>query len=296
MARIDKRRASARTNAQSVAPASRSRPSSGSMGGSIEDTMFFPRLRRHAKWMFVLLAAVFGLGFVLFGIGAGGTGLGDLFKDKGGGSGGPNVKNALEATQQHPRNPQAWLTLAEVYRTNGDTDKAVSAQVRYTQLAPRNADGFRTLAGDYFTQAREHSTDVQNSQIVDAYSGRVSPVQDPALNGTPLFSSPFAGLSSSTSGSAYTTALQASQTALNNAVTAYDKVAALAPNDPNVQSEVGSNALQAAQLDTTTTDQVAHVAVAVKAFKRYLKLAPDSSDAPLIRRQLNQLLKQTGSS
>jgi tetratricopeptide (TPR) repeat protein len=243
----------------------------------------------------VLLAAVFGLGFVLFGIGAGGTGLGDIFRDNNGGGGGPNVKKALEATQQRPRDPQAWLALADVYRTNGDTDKAVSAQVHYTQLAPKNADGFRTLAGDYFTQAREHATDVQNSQIADAYSGRVSPVQDPTLNGTSLFESPFSSLSSSTSGSSYTNALQASQTALNNAVAAYDKVAALAPNDPNVQSEVGSNALQAAQLDTTSSDQVAHVAVAVKAFRRYLKLAPDSSDAPLIQRQLNQLLKQTGS-
>ena len=32
--------------------------------------MFFPRLRRHAKWMFLFLALALGLGFVLFGIGA----------------------------------------------------------------------------------------------------------------------------------------------------------------------------------------------------------------------------------
>ena len=34
----------------------------------IEDTMFFPRLRRHAKWMFLFLALAFGLGFVGFGV------------------------------------------------------------------------------------------------------------------------------------------------------------------------------------------------------------------------------------
>ena len=34
--------------------------------------MFFPRLRRQAKWMFVFLALVFGVGFVAFGVG--GTG------------------------------------------------------------------------------------------------------------------------------------------------------------------------------------------------------------------------------
>ena len=32
--------------------------------------MFFPRLRRQAKWMFVFLALVFGVGFVIFGVGS----------------------------------------------------------------------------------------------------------------------------------------------------------------------------------------------------------------------------------
>jgi hypothetical protein len=282
MARIDKRRAGARTNARSVAPANRSRTSGSSMGGSIEDTMFFPRLRRHTKWMFVLLALVFGLGFVLFGVGAGGNGLGNLFKGHSS-SGGPNVKKELTATQQRPRDPQAWLTLADAYRTNGETDKAIAAQLRYTELAPKNADGFRTLASDYFTQARDRATDAQNAQITEAYSGKVSPAgQGPLLQGTPLFKSPLSGLSSNSASSAYSTAVQAYQTALNNAVTAYRKVAALSPNDPNVQAELGSNALQAS--DTAT---------AIQAFRRYLKLAPDSSDAPLICRQLKQLVKQT---
>jgi tetratricopeptide (TPR) repeat protein len=285
MARIDKRRAGARSNARPVARANRNTTSSSSssMGGAIEDTMFFPRLRRHAKWMFVLLAAVFGLGFVLFGIGAGGNGLGDLFRNNQGGSGGPSEKKALEATQTRPRDPQAWLALADVYRTNGDTDEAVAAQLRYTELAPRNAEGLRTLASDYFVQARARATQAQDAQINEAYSGRVSPAgSGPTLDGTPLFNSPLASLSSSTASSTYTSALEAYQTALGNAISAYKKVAALSPNDPNVQSELASNALQAG--DT---------AVAIQAFRRYLKLAPDSSDAPLIRRQLNQLLAQS---
>jgi eukaryotic-like serine/threonine-protein kinase len=75
--------------------------------------------------------------------------------------------------------------------------------------------------------------------------------------------------------------VQAQNTALQNAVSAYEKVAALSPNDPNVQAELGSNAVQAG-----------NSAVAIKAFKRYLELAPDSSDAPLIRRELKQLTKK----
>ena len=64
MARADRRRVrSARPHAASARPRSAS-------DAAIEDTMFFPRLRRHAKWMFVFLALVFGVGFVVFGIGA----------------------------------------------------------------------------------------------------------------------------------------------------------------------------------------------------------------------------------
>src|SRR5216110_1456005 len=44
---------------------------------TIEQTMFFPRLRRQAKWVFVLLVFVFAGGFVFFGVGSGSTGLGD---------------------------------------------------------------------------------------------------------------------------------------------------------------------------------------------------------------------------
>ena len=44
---------------------------------SWEDQLFFARLRRHAKWVFVFLALVFALSFVLFGVGSGSTGMGD---------------------------------------------------------------------------------------------------------------------------------------------------------------------------------------------------------------------------
>jgi hypothetical protein len=283
MARIDKRRTKGtRPNAQRVTQA----PRRGSTSAAVEDTMFFPRLRRHTKWMFVLLALFFGVGFVAFGVGAGGTGIGDIFRNHQSGGGGPSVKSALSATQQHPSDAKAWLDLANVYRTNGDNDKAIAAQIRYTELKPKDPDGFRTLASDYFDQARRQATVAQNSQISTAYSGSVSPAgSGPTLNGKALFTDPLAGISPTESSSAYATALQAQSSALQNAVSAYQKVAALSPNDPNVQAELGTNALQAGNND-----------VAIKAFKRYLKLAPDSSDAPLIRRELKQLTKQQASS
>jgi hypothetical protein len=286
MARIDKRRTGrTRTHAAGVKPGVKPKPAPATRrsGGSIEDTMFFPRLRRHTKWAFVLLALVFGVGFVVFGVGATGTGVGDLFRNGNGGSGGPTLKSATKATQERPNDPKAWDELAQVYRTEGNTDGAISAQSRYTELAPKDADGFRTLSSDYFAQANEQAQIAQNAQVQTAYSGSVSPAgEGPTLNGKPLFTDSLANVSPSTS-SAYDAAVQAQSTALQNAVAAYKKVAALAPNDPNVQYELGNTAVQAG--DATT---------AIAAFKRYLKLAPDSSDAPLVRQQLKQLQKSSG--
>ena len=54
----------ARTQAQRRKTSrSRARRSSS----SVEDLMFFPKLRRRAKWVFLLLAIAFGVGFVAFG-------------------------------------------------------------------------------------------------------------------------------------------------------------------------------------------------------------------------------------
>src|SRR2546429_1400748 len=47
---------------------------------TIEQTMFFPRLRRQAKWVFVLLVFVFAGGFVFFGVGSGSTRLRGLLR------------------------------------------------------------------------------------------------------------------------------------------------------------------------------------------------------------------------
>src|SRR5207248_11304394 len=101
---------------------------------SIETTMFFPRLRRQAKWVFVFLAFVFAAGFVFFGVGSGSTGLGDLlrgnfniFGNNGGSTNSSAVKSALTKTNAHPKDPNAWNALATAYSSDGrlsDANKA----------------------------------------------------------------------------------------------------------------------------------------------------------------------------
>jgi hypothetical protein len=107
---------------------------------AIEDTMFFTRLRAHAKWMFVFLALVFGVGFVGFGIGANqNASIGDLLRGGGGTSGGNvSVSDAREQVQKSPKSAQALRTLSTALQEDGQTDEAIVVLNRYLALRPKD--------------------------------------------------------------------------------------------------------------------------------------------------------------
>ena len=146
MARFDK--SSTKRPKQDAAVAA-TRSAKRSTAPSIEDTMFFPRLRRHAKWMFVFLAVALGGGFVLFGVGAGGTGVGDILRGGGASSGVPSISSSEKKTEQDPKNVQAWTDLSTALQADGQTDKAIDAQKHVVALTPKDSDALRTLAGLY---------------------------------------------------------------------------------------------------------------------------------------------------
>ena len=103
---------------------------------AIEDTMFFPRLRRHAKWMFVFLALVFGLGFVGFGVGAGGVGFGDVFR--GGGGGGPVGRRRPGEDRGEPEGRRRrGRSSRRRCRPKGDTVGAIEAQRSWSRCGRR---------------------------------------------------------------------------------------------------------------------------------------------------------------
>src|SRR3954464_2685394 len=73
--------------------------------GENDMTMFFPRLRKQAKWVFVFLAAVFMLSFVFLGVGSGSSGIGDILDPSqwfSGGSGGPSTGGLKKKAEEHP--------------------------------------------------------------------------------------------------------------------------------------------------------------------------------------------------
>src|SRR5207247_2540706 len=106
-------------------PRRRTRPDPPSVRrhvAAVEATMSFPRPRRHTQSMFVLLALVFGLGFVVFGVGAGGTGIGDILRGHSS-SGTKSAKDAQKEIAKHPKQAQGYRDLATAMQADGQTEE-----------------------------------------------------------------------------------------------------------------------------------------------------------------------------
>jgi len=250
--------------------------------------MFFPRLRRHAKWMFVFLAVALGGGFVIFGVGAGGTGVGDLFRNGGSSSGVPSVSSATKKTQEHPNDVEARRDLSTALQTDGKTDEAVTAQQRVVVLAPKNIDDLRDLAGLYIAQAAVKQQQAQNLQIATAFAGGASqtfPGQLVSPSSQSLLDNKLGAAVNNQALTEVQRLAGESQTATTEAVGAYQKMVKLQPNDPNLQLELAQAAQQAG--DTTA---------AIAAYKKFLVLAPDDPSASIVKTQLKQLKQSSSSS
>jgi Flp pilus assembly protein TadD len=250
------------------------------MGGAIEDTMFFPRLRRHAKWMFVFLALVFALGFVGFGVGAGGIGIGDIFRDQNSSSG-VSVSDAREQTEKTPNDPDAWQELSTALQTEGETQQAVSAMKEAVSLAPKDLTLLRELSALYVSLGVEKSQEAQQLQISASLLGGSGIPGALTSNGVAVVTDKVGEAIQGSSSEEVNAAAIAANNAYKEAVTTYQSIAKLQPTDPNVQLELAQTAQQAA--DTAT---------AIAAYERYLKLAPDDPTASIVKQQLKTLKGQ----
>src|SRR4051794_6322273 len=136
-------------------------------GQRYEDTLFFNRIRKQAKWVFVLLIVAFGLGFVLFGVGSSDLGgLSDVFNGIRGGGGNPSIDKPLKRTQKNPKDAQAWQDLATAYDANGDFTSAIPAWQQYTSLRPKDDTGLQALAGDLQQQFDSQTNEAAAAQTV----------------------------------------------------------------------------------------------------------------------------------
>jgi Flp pilus assembly protein TadD len=245
--------------------------------------MFFPRLRRHAKWMFVFLALVFGVGFVAFGIGAGGTGIGDIFRGNQGGSS-ISVGDAREATEENPQDAQAWRDLSTALQTEGETDEAIRALEAYTGLRPKDASALRELGGLYLAQGAAKRQEAQEAQFRGQLTGADSQFE-PALivGGVDRFENRIARTLEGKVNEQLDTLLGESTAAYMRAVAAYQQLALASPRDPSVQLELAQAAEQAGDTE-----------IAVTAYERFLELAPEDPNAPIVKQQLERIRPSSG--
>jgi tetratricopeptide (TPR) repeat protein len=246
---------------------------------TIEQTMFFPRLRRQAKWVFLLLAVIFAGGFVFFGVGSGSTGLGDLLRGNfnifGSNSSSTNssaVKSALKKTQAHPNDPNAWNDLATAYQTDGKLTEANAALEHVLKLKPNDIGALQRVAGFYETKAQNKETEAQNLQAQAPLSlAGVLGVSSTSQIGQALNNDPTSQRLTQQAQAAFTEA----NTALQKDTDLYKRIAKLQPNDVNTQFHY-------AQLADLTGD----TAAALKAYKQVVKLAPTDPSAQQARQRI----------
>jgi tetratricopeptide (TPR) repeat protein len=250
---------------------------------AIEDTLFFTRLRRHTKWMFVFLALAFGVGFVVFNVGGSGQGggIGELLRDGGGASSGNiSVSDAREQVQKNPGSAQAQRNLATALQGEGETDEAIVALERYVQLKPKDQTGLRELAGLHLGQGTRFAQEAQVAQVRAGYLTFGSTFGSPLKAGDKpaIGTDPIDEAVSTQASQAVNAAYSKAQLSYQQAEQTYEKLVAIAPGDPNIQLELA----QAAQ-------QSGNYPKAIAAYQKFLKLAPDDPSASIVKQQIAQL-------
>jgi cytochrome c-type biogenesis protein CcmH/NrfG len=248
-----------------------------------EQAMFFPKLRRQAKWVFVLLVFVFAGGFVFFGVGSGSTGIGDLLHGNissifgGGSSTNSAVSKARDRVRKHPNDAGAWRRLATALRTQRKDAEAITALEHYTRLRPKDSTALADLAGLY--QSR-----------LQALYNEANARRDEALAAMPQ---PYAGLSSNNPvaqllegndqatqlfNQSVTDAFTKLQTVVQKTEDTYKRAVKVKPSDPNLRLQLGQFA-----------ENIRDYPVAIASYERYLKLAPDSTYASAVKQRLATL-------
>ena len=260
----------------------RPRPPAQQRAAQAEDLMFFPKLRRRAKWVFLFLAVAFAFSFVFFGVGAGGSGIGDYLSDllnRPVASDTPSLDDAREAVAERPNDPAAQLDLAKAAQAEGEIALAVSAYEEYRTMRPDDPDALRTLAALYGTQiaeAQRRATIASNEAAEAALPNTLAPQDSPFLQDltTNPLTQPQAQEAQARASAANTEIQRLSFAQLG----IFAELTELVDDDPLLY-------LQWANAAETAQDYEA----AVTAYEGYLELQPNAANAEQIQERIDAL-------
>ena len=254
------------------------------------------RMRRNGKWVFLALAVVFGITFVFAGVGTSGPSLVDLLGRNSNAN--PTtttvdtsaVQKAEATTKSSPKDPQAWLALAQAEVAAGQLDKVPAAAAKAAELAPKDATVQGAVADVYLAQAaaalqkaQAMYAGAQGSGMVDGRSAVPQQVIPGQSSGATQFQTAQESIASAQMSdvSAKVSPLQTEATdAYKAAVTAQTVVTQLKAEDPAAWFRLGQ--IATAANDTTT---------AISAYQQFVTLAPDDPLAGKVKDEIKRLQK-----
>ena len=268
----------AKAKAQSTRPARKRGRRGHSGGGNPNQDLFFVRLRRRQKWLFALLAVVFGVSFAAVGVGSGNGGLSQLYSGLFGG-GGSSISKAQNEIKKNPT--KGYRDLATAYETKGDNASAISALQSYLALKKNNANVWTELGGLETTQAQTYVTQYQQASQSSQLADPSAPFQPGGTLATSGGTNPFYQGAAQQASTLASTLYQQATTSLSSAVTDYQKAAKLQPHSATAQ-----------ELVATAATNAGNGAAAIAALKRVLKIDPHTPQRASIEKQIKQLQKQ----
>jgi regulator of sirC expression with transglutaminase-like and TPR domain len=242
--------------------------------------MFFIRLRKQARWMFVFIALAFAASTVLFGVGTGFGGLQDVLLQDRTIDGTRSASEARAAIEENANDAEAHRDLSTALVNEGDLDGAITALARYVELRPNDHDAQRELAGLYLRRAEQFRRQAQNAQAMLAREVPGRTFQPPATSniGQALQNDPIQSALAAQYEEQLTQAFTRMQEAYSNAVDVYRGLAEALPNDAPIQLELAQTAEAANDLQT-----------AITAYERFLELAPEDPSAEAVKQRIELL-------
>jgi tetratricopeptide (TPR) repeat protein len=275
--------------AQQRKRAEAAQPKRRQKGASWEDELFFSRLRRHTKPVFVLLAVVFAAGFVVLGVGSGSSGVADVLSNLFHGSTGTSLSSQIKSDQKkiaaHPRDTAAYLDLATLYQQKQDMAAASATLESALKAKPKDLDVLSRLASIYQSQAETARTAAGDAQAALAAANATPPGVDVNSNfGQAFTADPLSTALKAKATDAFTKV----GTAFTKAEGGYKRLATAArgtSQEADAQLQLASIAKDTLQV----TGQPAHARLAIAAYKRYLELEPKGIQATLAQQTITQL-------
>ena len=222
---------------------------------------------------------------MLFGVGSGSSGIGDLlngswiFGSGGNKSSTPGIRKAEKLVAQSPRDPLSYRALSTAYQAAGKPDSAIAPLLKYSALRPKDSDALLELAALYGGTASRLTTSAQVAQQLPlVQGGSVFKPDSQTELGKALAADQIVDSTQTTLSTKISDLYTKVNKAYADQVGVYKKLVALDPQDSSLLVQLAN-----AQQQTGDTPG------AIASYKSFLKISPDDPLVNAVKQQLKSL-------